>query len=57
MPRHTMLSTTREASIDVQELQTLYQEKFTLIYRYVLSKVGNREEAEDLISDCSYYSR
>ncbi len=42
MPRHTMLSTTREASIDVQELQTLYQEKFTLIYRYVLSKVGNR---------------
>ncbi len=51
MPRHTMLSTTREASIDVQELQTLYQEKFTLIYRYVLSKVGNREEAEDLTSE------
>lgn len=31
-----------------QDFQALYQENVTLIYRYVLSKVGNREEAEDL---------
>ena len=43
----TMLSVPRETGMDVQEFQTLYQEKFGLIYRYVLSKVGNREEAED----------
>ena len=35
---------------DVQEFQTLYQENLGLIYRYVYSKVGNREEAEDLTS-------
>ena len=34
----------------VQEFQTLYQENLGLIYRYVYSKVGNREEAEDLTS-------
>ncbi len=51
MPRHTMLSASREAGIDVQDFQTLYEEKFTLIYRYVFSKVGNREEAEDLTSE------
>jgi RNA polymerase sigma-70 factor, ECF subfamily len=33
-----------------QEFQTLYQENLNLIYRYVYSKVGNREEAEDLTS-------
>jgi len=47
----TMLSVPRETGMDVQEFQTLYQEKFGLIYRYVLSKVGNREEAEDLTSE------
>jgi RNA polymerase sigma-70 factor, ECF subfamily len=36
--------------VDVQEFQTFYQENLTLIYRYVYSKVGNREEAEDLTS-------
>lgn len=35
---------------NVQEFQTFYQENLNLIYRYVYSKVGNREEAEDLTS-------
>src|SRR5947209_16065114 len=35
---------------DVQEFQTFYQENLGQIYRYVYSKVGNREEAEDLTS-------
>ena len=34
----------------MQEFQTFYQENLGLIYRYVFSKVGNREEAEDLTS-------
>jgi RNA polymerase sigma-70 factor (ECF subfamily) len=33
-----------------EELQTVYQENLGLIYRYIYSKVGNREEAEDLTS-------
>ncbi len=32
------------------DFQTFYQENVTLIYRFVLSKVGNCEEAEDLTS-------
>ena len=36
--------------MDVQEFQRFYQEKVGLIYRYVFSKVGNREDAEDLTS-------
>jgi RNA polymerase sigma-70 factor, ECF subfamily len=35
---------------DVQEFSTFYQQNLNLIYRYVYSKVGNREEAEDLTS-------
>ena len=35
---------------NVQEFQTFYQENLGLIYRFVYSKVGNREEAEDLTS-------
>jgi RNA polymerase sigma-70 factor (ECF subfamily) len=35
----------------VQEFQTFYQENLGLIYRYVYSKVGNREEAEDLTGE------
>ncbi|GAC1377671.1 MAG: hypothetical protein NVS2B12_28340 [Ktedonobacteraceae bacterium] len=31
-----------------QEFQTFYEEHVAMIYRYVYSKVGNREEAEDL---------
>jgi RNA polymerase sigma-70 factor, ECF subfamily len=34
----------------VHEFSTFYQENLGLIYRYVYSKVGNREEAEDLTS-------
>ena len=39
-----------QRSEDVQAFQTFYQEKLGIIYRYVYSKVGNREEAEDLTS-------
>ncbi len=46
----THLATTGQDSVDVQEFQTFYQENLSLIYRYVYSKVGNREEAEDLTS-------
>lgn len=31
-----------------QEFRTFYQEHLGMIYRYVYSKVGNRQEAEDL---------
>src|SRR5260370_3125795 len=47
------IATTRREAVGgaaVQEFQTLYQENLSLIYRYVYSKVGNREEAEDLTS-------
>ena len=35
---------------NVQEFQTFYEANLGLIYRFVYSKVGNREEAEDLTS-------
>ena len=35
---------------NVQDFQAFYQDHIGLIYRYVYSKVGNREEAEDLTS-------
>jgi RNA polymerase sigma-70 factor (ECF subfamily) len=37
-------------SRDAQELQTFYREYLGPIYRYIYSKVGNHEEAEDLTS-------
>ncbi len=40
----------RQWSQKVQEFQSFYQENLNLIYRYIYSKVGNREEAEDLTS-------
>src|SRR5215467_9238290 len=41
----------REVPIDTQqEFQEFYQDNLGLIYRYVYSQVGNREEAEDLTS-------
>ena len=36
--------------MDVQEFQRLYQEQAGPVYRFVYSKVGNREDAEDLTS-------
>jgi RNA polymerase sigma-70 factor (ECF subfamily) len=39
-----------QQSLHTHEFQTFYQENLTLIYRYVYSKIGNREEAEDLTS-------
>lgn len=38
------------APLDKQTFQSLYRENLGPIYRYVYSKVGNREEAEDLTS-------
>src|SRR5579884_3276840 len=52
-PARTDLATSGQAAArgaDVQEFQTFYRENLGLIYRYVYSKVGNREEAEDLTS-------
>jgi len=46
---HALASAGRNA-VDVQKFETFYQEHLNLIYRYVYSKVGNREEAEDLTS-------
>jgi RNA polymerase sigma-70 factor, ECF subfamily len=36
--------------MDVQEFQQFYQEQIGSIYRFVYSKVGNKEDAEDLTS-------
>jgi RNA polymerase sigma-70 factor (ECF subfamily) len=41
----------KQASIDRQEILRLYQERYEFVYRYVYSKIGNREEAEDLTSE------
>ncbi len=38
------------AGAEQQDFQTVYQENLHLIYRYVYSKVGSREEAEDVTS-------
>jgi RNA polymerase sigma-70 factor, ECF subfamily len=37
--------------MNVQEFQRFYEEKVGVVYRYVYSKVGSREEAEDLTSE------
>ena len=37
-------------AVDVEDFQILYRDNFDLIYYYVLSKVANRQEAEDLTS-------
>jgi RNA polymerase sigma-70 factor (ECF subfamily) len=38
------------ASLDQRSLQRLYEDNITAIYRFIYSKVGNRQEAEDLTS-------
>lgn len=37
-------------TVDTQDLRHVYEEYLPVIYRFVYSKVGNREEAEDLTS-------
>lgn len=39
-----------QTKVNPQAFSTFYQENLNLIYRYVYSKIGNREEAEDLTS-------
>jgi RNA polymerase sigma-70 factor, ECF subfamily len=41
---------TNRDSMNAQNFQTFYQENLNLVYRYVYSKVRNREEAEDVTS-------
>ncbi len=43
-------SSAQFAPLDRQTFQSFYRENLGPIYRYVYSKVGNREEAEDLTS-------
>ncbi|GCE31722.1 RNA polymerase sigma24 factor [Dictyobacter alpinus] len=43
-----MKTTGNPSEQEPQEFQTFYQEHLGMIYRYVYSKVGNRQEAEDL---------
>ena len=47
---HTQFAGVERDAVNAQEFQTFYQENLGLIYRFVYSKVGNREEAEDLTS-------
>ena len=47
---HITCLTTEQATLDTQRDQAFYRENLGLIYRYVYSKMGNREEAEDLTS-------
>lgn len=44
------LAAAEQVKVNTQEFSTLYQENLNLIYRFVYSKIGNREEAEDLTS-------
>ncbi len=44
------LLSTQQAPLEEQTFQQFYREQLGPIYRYIYSKVGNREEAEDLTS-------
>jgi RNA polymerase sigma-70 factor (ECF subfamily) len=44
------LAAQTETPLDAPTLETLYERHVRSIYRFVYSKVGNREEAEDLTS-------
>ncbi|MBF6589785.1 MAG: sigma-70 family RNA polymerase sigma factor [Ktedonobacterales bacterium] len=37
-------------TMDAERLRNIYEENLAAIYRFIYSKVGNREEAEDLTS-------
>ena len=41
---------THAAAPDASRIQQLYEDNLAAVYRFVYSKVGNREEAEDLTS-------
>ncbi len=51
MQKTLSLSDSRSFTKDADAFQTFYREKFTSTYSYVYSKVGNREEAEDLTAE------
>ncbi len=38
------------STVDAQSFRALYEENLGIVYRFIYSKVGNREEAEDLTS-------
>jgi RNA polymerase sigma-70 factor (ECF subfamily) len=42
--------TTSGTPVDAERLHNIYEENLNAIYRFIYSKVGNREEAEDLTS-------
>lgn len=42
--------TAQHPARDAERLQRLYEDNLHVIYRFIYSKVGNREEAEDLTS-------
>jgi RNA polymerase sigma-70 factor (ECF subfamily) len=48
--KKTDAASAERTAAEAQAFQTFYQENLGLIYRYVYSKVGNREEAEDITS-------
>ncbi len=50
MQQYSQAQQAQQASRQGQALQSLYRENFNSIYRYVYSKVRNREVAEDLTS-------